>query len=279
VAIAVASLAAWMTGLRLIERPIRRFVDTAQRRAAGDLTAHFPEGRQETEFGRLGSALNVMAAEIDRLVDQKNLLLREVQHRVMNSLQLLSAFIHLQARQVSNEEVRRHLADTRERIVSLSAIYRHLYHSEATSTVDFDEALRALCIETARAYLGSPHLGTGDPAITVDAEPIELPVDTALNLALITHELLTNALKHAYDGDGGPLRVELRRRDDMLELAVIDEGKGLPPDFTFKGTTSLGMTVIRTLTRQLRGTVTTERQAKGAHFIVRIPLRDIPRLA
>ncbi len=139
---------AWWAGRRLIQQPIAALAGAARRHAAGDMSARFPAGKPDTELGQLGAALNAMADEIERLVGQKTLLIREVQHRVMNSLQLLAAFLHLQSRQVDDPAVRKHLRDARERIVSMSVIYRHLYHSEATSTVDFADTLRALCEET-----------------------------------------------------------------------------------------------------------------------------------
>lgn len=276
VVVAFAFVAAWLVGRRLIERPIRSLVETAQRHADGDLGARFAGGRDETELGKLAIALNGMAAAIERLVAQKNLLVREVQHRVMNSLQLLGSFLHLQSRQVQDEAVKKHLQDARGRIVSMSAIYRHLYHSEATGTLEFAAVLHAFCTETGRAYLG----GTG-LAVSVDADPIELPMETALSLSLITHELITNAMKHAYPGaTGGPLHVSLCRIGHNLELAVADEGCGLPDDFVLERTASLGMTVIQSLARQLGGSVSFERRAKGTRFAVVFPLtRDAPKAA
>jgi two-component sensor histidine kinase len=257
----------------MIEQPIGALVSAARRHAAGDMSARFPAGRPGTELGQLGAALNLMAGEIEQLLGQKALLIREVQHRVMNSLQLLAAFLHLQSRQVDDPAVRRHLKDARERIVSMSVIYRHLYHSEAASTVDFAETLKALCEETARAYMDG-----GAAAITVEAESVALPMQAALSLALITHELVTNAVKHGYpSGAGGPLHVSLRRSEDRVELAVADEGKGLPPDFAPERSRSLGMAVIFNLTRQLKGTFAAERRPRGARFVVSFPAPDAAR--
>ena len=258
---------AWWAGRRLIQQPIGALVGAARRHAAGDMSVRFPPGNPGTEFGQLGAALNAMAGEIEKLVGQKTLLIREVQHRVMNSLQLLAAFLHLQSRQVDDPAVRKHLKDARERIVSMSVIYRHLYHSEAMSTVDFAETLKALCEETSRAYLDGRAA-----AITVEAESLPLPMQSALSLALITHELITNAVKHGYSaGAAGSLRVSLRRRGGRVELSVADEGKGLPADFAPERARSLGMAVILNLTRQLEGTFTPERRAPGARFVVSFP--------
>lgn len=268
-ALLTAILLAWWVGRRLIETPIRRFVEAAQRQAAGDLGARFPEARPGTEFGRLGEALNIMVAEIERLIEQKSLLVREVQHRVMNSLQLLSAFLHLQSRQVDDPAIRKYLVDARERIHSLSVIYRHLYHSEATSTVEFGETLKALCAEMERTYFAD-----GGPRIEVRAERLTMPMETALSLALIVHELVTNAVKHAYGAAGGPLLVELARVGDQLRLAVTDQGRGLPGDFDMEHHGSLGMTVIQTLARQLHGSAAAERLEPGTRFTVTFPASD-----
>jgi two-component sensor histidine kinase len=210
-----------------------------------------------------------MAAALERLVQQKTLLIREVQHRVMNSLQLLSSFLHLQSRQISDESARKHLKEARERIVSMSVIYRHLYHSETASDIEFGHVLRLFCAETGKAYMGA-----SGPDISVNADDVVLPMQAALNLALIAHEVITNALKHAYpDGKGGPLQVDLRHRNGNVELAVRDEGKGLPADFDVDSAPSLGMAVVQTLTRQLRGKLTIERLAKGTRFAIAFPLQ------
>jgi two-component sensor histidine kinase len=209
-----------------------------------------------------------MAAAQERLVQQKTLLVREVQHRVMNSLQLLSSFLHLQSRQIQDETSRKHLKEARERIVSMSVIYRHLYHSDTVSEIEFSHVLRLFCTETGKAYMGA-----STPNISVQADEVVLPMQAALSLALIAHELITNALKHAYpEGDGGPLQVDLRHDKGRIELAVSDQGQGLPPDFDPKSVASLGMAVVQTLTRQLHGTLTVERLAKGTRFSVEFPL-------
>jgi two-component sensor histidine kinase len=267
--IALAFFLAWLVGKRLIQRPIRQLVATARRQEAGELGARFPIDRPDTELGQLAQSLNSMAAALERLVQQKTLLIREVQHRVMNSLQLLSSFLHLQSRQISDESARKHLKEARERIVSMSVIYRHLYHSETASDIEFGHVLRLFCAETGKAYMGA-----SGPDISVNADDVVLPMQAALNLALIAHEVITNALKHAYpDGKGGPLQVDLRHRNGNVELAVRDEGKGLPADFDVDSAPSLGMAVVQTLTRQLRGKLTIERLAKGTRFAIAFPLQ------
>lgn len=259
-----ALVVGWIAGWRLVQRPIRGFVQTAQRRVAGEANLRFAEDDANTEYRRLGEALNAMASELERHVDQKVLLVREVQHRVMNSLHLLGAILHLHARQVDNEVARRHLNEARQRVASMSMVYRHLCErNESARSVEFAGMLRAFCEEVADAYLNDK-----PAALEVDAEPMDLPVEAAMSLALITHELVTNAMKHAYGGEGGPLRVEFRRDGNLLELAVTDWGKGLPAGFSAERSASLGMIVIQSLTRQLRGRLTAEALATGTRFTV-----------
>jgi two-component sensor histidine kinase len=266
----LAIMAARWVAYRLIEKPIRHFVQAAERHAAGETDARFAIGGPKSEFRQLGAALDRMAESIALLLEQKNLLLREVQHRVMNSLQLLASFLHLQARRVDDEAARKHLQDARERIVSMSVIYRHLYHSEATSAVDFAGVLKTFCDDAARAYL------KGGRAIAVEAVPVTVSIQTALSLSLILHELLTNAMKHAYQpGRAGALRAELATRDGMLTLAVTDEGLGLPAEFDLAESRSLGLTVVQSLVQQLAGTLCFERLDPGTRFVVTVPLSEV----
>jgi two-component sensor histidine kinase len=203
---ALALGAGWLAGRRLIERPIQHLLAVAQRRAAGDLKARFRADPPTSEFARLGLALNDTAAAFERLLDQKTLLAGEVQHRVMNSLHLLGAILHLHARQVDSETARQHLNEARERVASMSIVHRHLHEGASPQSVDFGMVLRDICQETADADLGE-----GQGTVETAADAVELPTDTAMNLALIAHELIASAGKHAHRGTGGRLRVELRR--------------------------------------------------------------------
>lgn len=269
---ALALGAGWLAGRHLVERPLQHLLAVAQRRAAGDLKARFRAGPPTSEFARLGLALNDTAAAFDRLLDQRALLAGEVQHRVMNSLHLLGAILHLHARQVDSETARQHLNEARERVASMSIVYRHLHEGASLQSVDFRMVLRDICQETGDACC----LGEGQGTVETAADAVELPVDTAMNLALIAHELIASAGKHAHRRAGGRLRVELAARRGVVELAVTTWGKGPPPDLTLERSRSLGMLVIQSLTRQLRGRCSAESRRGETRLSVAVPMPALP---
>jgi two-component sensor histidine kinase len=259
---------AWVATYFLINRPIRAIVNTARRREAGDISAPFPQLRFSSEFGRLSTALSRMSDNIHDLVEQKSFLLRELQHRVMNSLALLSSVLEMQKRYVKNPTAREHLSRARDRVVAMGTVYRYLYQANASDHIEFSSFLRLICEESQNAYAGAHK-----PTISVDVEPLQLSSSHAISLAMLTHELITNALKHAYPPDQpGPIHVVLMRTKDAIELRVSDEGRGIPEDFQVGQSDSLGMKVIVSTAVQLGGKLEVHRLERGTEFVIRLPL-------
>ena len=258
---------AWIATYFLINRPIRAIVNTARRREAGDMTAPFPELAFSTEFGHLSVALSRMSDKIHDLVEQKGFLLRELQHRVMNSLALLSSVLEMQKRYVRNPTAREHLSRARDRVVAMGTVYRYLYQANASDHIEFSSFLKLICEESQNAYAGAHK-----PTISVEAQPLHLSSSHAISLAMLTHELITNALKHAYpEGEPGPIHVSLTRVRDGIELRVSDEGRGLPEDFQIGQSDSLGMKVIASTATQLGGKLEVNRLDQGTEFLIRLP--------
>ena len=256
---------AWIATYFLINRPIRAIVDTARRRESGDTTAPFPDF--SSEFGRLSSALSRMSDKIHDLVDQKGFLLRELQHRVMNSLALLSSVLEMQKRYVRNPTAREHLSRARDRVVAMGTVYRYLYQANASDHIEFSSFLKLICEESQNAYAGAHK-----PTISVEVQPLHLSSSHAISLAMLTHELITNALKHAYpEGEPGPIHVSLKRVRGGIELRVSDEGRGLPEDFQIGQSDSLGMKVIASTATQLGGKLEVNRLDRGTEFLIRLP--------
>jgi two-component sensor histidine kinase len=258
----------WVATHILINRPIRTIVQTAHRLEAGDIGVTFPRINVSTEFGQLSTSLSRMSGRINELLEQRSLLLRELQHRVMNSLTLLSSVLEIQRRNVPDAGAREHLARARDRVVAMGTIYRDLYQTDTPNEVEFSRFLNAICRESQNAYAG-PHKRT----IAVEAEPLKLSGSTAIALAMTTHELITNALKHAYpEGKSGPITVKfVRSEDGGIELRVGDQGRGLPPDFEIGKSTSLGMKVVASTASQLGGTIEANRLEPGTEFVIRLP--------
>lgn len=161
-------------------------------------------------------------------------LLHEVNHRVANSLQLVSAFIHLQAKALSDPAAQAALADTQARIAAIAQVHRRLYTSDDVSGVAMDDYLAALVGEL-EATWSTP---VSPRQLRLSAEPIRLSTDKAVSLGVIVNELVSNACKYAYaDGTAGEIRIDLAREDEQhFVLRVEDDGSGLPLSMAPKGT-------------------------------------------
>jgi two-component sensor histidine kinase len=204
--------------------------------------------------------------ELRRAVEQKSLLLREVNHRVKNSLHLVSSLLQLQMRGLADQGLRDQVQDAIGRIHAIAQVHSRLYQTERFETVELSTYLQALCDDLVSA--------SGDSAgfhLRVEADAVELPTDHAVPLGLIANELITNAIKH---GAGRPLEVvvSLRRAAPRLLFTVSDNGPGLPADFSLEATRSLGMRIVTTLSRQIGGTLEVLPVTQGASFRVVLPL-------
>lgn len=268
IAVLVALLGATLAGMWLLQRPIVALVDTARRREAGDTSAQFPRLGRGSELGRLSQALSAMSSKVDGLLEQKEFLLRELQHRVMNSLQILSSLLLMQSRHAENPETRDQLKSARDRVLSMGTVYRHLYRTETVGPVEFGDFLRLICSESENAY--------GGAKIICNTEPLFVSGNTATSLAVLLHELITNALKYAYpEGDPGEIHINLKRiKRGRIEFRVSDRGRGLPDDFDLEAPSSLGFKVITATVRRFGGTLTVNRLDPGTEFVITFP-RDI----
>ena len=203
--------------------------------------------RQRRKIDELTSLL----AEKERLLEQKDLLTREIDHRVKNSLQIVSAFLQMQRRQISDGDARQAFADTSARVMSVARVHDSLYQAERVDEVDLGQTLESLCSDLAE-LAGAGH------AVDLTAEPgLMVPYRKAVALSLIATELVTNAFKYAAKPAGGG-RVEVSvsaSGPGEVQLRVCDDGAGLPADWAdakarSKGS-GLGMKLIRAMLDQI----------------------------
>ena len=266
--IILAVISVYLAACLMIDRPVRRIIKSARKWESGDTKAAFPKFRYSDEFGQLSAALTRMSARIDELLKQKDLLLRELQHRVMNSLTLLSGLLEMQRRSTKSSVAKENLANARDRVVAMGTVYRHLYQSNTLEYVEFSEFLRTICDTSASAYGGTKR------SIEVDADSLELSGQNAISLGMLTHELITNALKHAYsDNESGSIKVTLKhKKRGCIDLSICDHGRGLPADFHIEGqSSSLGMKIIASTVRQFGGRLEIKRLELGTEFVIHLP--------
>ena len=208
---------------------------------------------------------------IRKSLREKEVLLKEVHHRVKNNLQVISSLLKLQAMNVSDVAARDVFAQSRSRVHSIALVHEKLYQSKDLSHVDFDDYARVLVESLFHAHEAAER-GIS-PVIHID-ERI-LAVDAAIPCGLIINELVTNALRHGFpDGRTGSVQVALRRigseRPGWIELRVTDDGVGLPADVDPRSVASLGLDLVFTFAEQLDAEVDVRRD-HGTAFYVRFP--------
>ena len=203
---------------------------------------------------------------LEKLAAQQALLLREVNHRIANSLQLISSLIELQARKVADADAREALKRAAERVEAVTLVHRRLYTSNDVESVAMDQYLEGLVDELQRAVTTEDHVAQ----ISLTCEPIRVETDKAVSLGLIVNELVTNALKYAYPGCSGDIRVGFHRRAGVVELVVEDDGVGYQEGAAPKGS-GLGTMIVNAMARTLKATVLTDAAHKGTRVVLSLP--------
>jgi len=246
------------TGLLIILRDV-----TERKRAAEALQQAYDE------LIRSNSALQAEVVERKKAEGQimaslieKEVLLKEIHHRVKNNLQIISSLLNLQSGTLSRESAAA-FKESQSRIKSMALIHEMLYRSQDLARIDFADYVRSLTAFLARSYTTKP--GTH---ITIDILDISLDIDTAIPCGLIINELVSNSLKYAFnDRPTGEIKVSLSYADGIYTLIVSDNGTGLPPGTDYRNTASLGLQLVNTLVDQIEGSIRLE-PGTGTTFMI-----------
>jgi PAS domain S-box-containing protein len=198
---------------------------------------------------------------------EKEVLLKEIHHRVKNNLQVTSSLLKLQSGYIQDRQAREMFSESQGRIRSMALVHEKLYQSRDLSRIDFLDYVQTLADLAFRTFGGA----SGRIARRIQGDEVFLGIDTAIPCGLIVNELLSNCLKHAFpDGRQGTVVVAVAREDDeYFTFSVRDDGVGLPPTVDPEKTESLGLQLVKTLTVQLRATLQVIR-AHGTEFRVRL---------
>jgi two-component sensor histidine kinase len=239
------------------------------------------DSRSEGEFSGhdiafLQGAASILGMAIERQRSERNLkaaldrhqvLLKEVNHRVKNSLQIVTGMLHLQAGAVNDAKLSAHLAEASTRISAVGHAYERLSYDTDVEHIDLGAYLKEVCAD---AVSMSSHC-----KLDFDAAPgIRLHTDRAIPLALVVNELVTNAAKYAFAGrSNGQIRVHVAQPDaDTALVSVSDNGVGLPAGFDISKSKGLGMRIVTALAKQLAAGVTQRSDADGTEFALSVPL-------
>jgi len=225
----------------------------------GDPVAMVGVARDITERKRTDESLRASLRE-------KEVLLKEIHHRVKNNLQVISSLLSLQAEYLTDESMLRIMRESQGRVKSMALVHEKLYQSHNLAEIDFGDYVRVLVMQLFRSY-GVSH---DSIQMVIAADAVALGVDRAIPCGIIVNELVTNALKYAFPaGRKGKIEVELRSMDPgMIRLVIRDDGVGLPPDLAFHKADSLGLTLVHMLTEQVQGELTIPRTSAGAEFML-----------
>ncbi|HEX9007464.1 MAG TPA: PAS domain S-box protein [Bacteroidota bacterium] len=203
-------------------------------------------------------------AKLRRSLEEKEILLKEVHHRVKNNLQIISSLLNLQMGHVQDATLAEILRESQNRIRSMALIHERLYRSGDLSRVDFGYYVRNLT-----SYLSRTYASAAQPVrVSVEIGTILLGVDLAIPCGLIVNELVTNAFRHAFvDGREGEVTITMTQNESVCRLSVRDNGVGLPDGFEGRRTTTLGLQLVETLTEQINGVLEMQRSG-GTEFSI-----------
>lgn len=184
---------------------------------------------------------------------EKEVLLREVHHRVKNNMQVISSLLNLQSRRIADPDVQEMFRESQRRIRSMALIHERLYQSSDLSRIEFSQYLRTLASHLFHSY----QVSADRVRLRLDTEEVFININTAIPCGLIVNELISNALKHAFPGGRtGEVAVELRRAEgERYLLRVSDDGVGIPAGLDFRSTETLGLQIVNTLVSQLDGAI------------------------
>lgn len=203
----------------------------------------------------------------DRALISKDATIREIHHRVKNNLQTVSALLRLQARRIEDPSAAAAIEEAVRRVASIALVHETLSNS-AQDTVQFDEVIGKI-MQSAIELSTRPN----EISIVKNGEFGLIPAIVATPLALVLTELVHNALEHGVSSSGSKVELQVMRSEKLIEVEVVDDGVGLPADFSFDNT-NLGLQIVRTLTQnELAGSIEFNRRAAGTAFKLVIPLQ------
>ena len=199
---------------------------------------------------------------IKRSLAEKDVLMKEINHRVKNNMAVVSSLLRLQSNKVEDEHYKAMFNDSINRINTMASIHEKLCQSEDLSKIIFSDYIKDMVNNIFKSYGLSSRI-----KLIVDVEEIILDIDASIPCGLIVNELITNSMKYAFpEGKEGEIRVSLCKNDkDEIELTVGDNGVGMPEGLDFRNADSLGLTLVNALVKQLEGKMELNKE-KGTKF-------------
>jgi len=239
------------------------------------------DSRSEAEFlehdlAFLQGAANILGMAIERerherelnaALERHKVLLNEINHRVKNSLAMVSSMLNLQARDIANPELTVHLSEAAHRIAAIGKAHDQLSYSSNTEQMDIGRYIKAICGDL-------DHSVAHCQVIADVVDGITIKTDRAISIALIVNELIANAAKYAYNNEtGGKIWINVARdSQESFSVSVRDKGNGLPADFDLQKVTGLGMRIVAAFSKQVNATIKARSLEPGTEFVLSVPV-------
>jgi two-component sensor histidine kinase/CheY-like chemotaxis protein len=204
------------------------------------------------------------------LAAEREVLLREVNHRVGNSLQIIASLLHLQANSSTEDDVKAALTNAMGRVAAVAQVHRRLYTSHDLKSVLLNQYLDALLEDLRRSAEGNRM-----SRLTLKSEAIEIDPDRAVAIGIIVNELVMNAVKYAYPDGAGPIHVDLRAQDDHLLLSIADDGVGLNVKSDPRST-GMGQRIVTAMASKLDASVERDPAHAGTRIVLRFRRANAP---
>ncbi|MEO8766042.1 MAG: histidine kinase dimerization/phosphoacceptor domain -containing protein [Ginsengibacter sp.] len=256
----------WFIGLvaLLFVLTIYRVIKFRTKQLAAD------KNKLEQTVGERTVQLKQSLSEQAELLAEKDVLMREIHHRVKNNLQVISGLLELQSNRLGDEAAKDALREGRNRVRSIALIHQNLYQFENLSTIELSRFVKELFRQVASVFKQQKNVVTN-----IEVPTLYLDIDSAVPLGLIMNELLSNSLKYAFsDVAAGKINMAIHTvTDGKYQLLYSDNGPGLPPGFDFKKASTLGIQLINDLSRQIGGSVRYETN-NGAVFTINFTNRN-----
>jgi two-component sensor histidine kinase/ABC-type uncharacterized transport system substrate-binding protein len=219
----------------------------------GEVTAVVEHGRDVSERIQMIEAIKNSEEKLKASLREKEVLLKEIHHRVKNNMAVVSSLLHLQSQYVKDEDLRKIFSESRNRIAAMALVHEKLYQSKDFIEINLKEYIQTLIDNLFSSY----NINKESVRLKTEIDNVHLDIDRLIPCGLILNELITNSLKHAFqDKEDGEIRITFKKLDsDKVIFNVSDNGSGLPEDVDFENPQTLGLKLIYSLARQLRGDI------------------------
>jgi two-component sensor histidine kinase len=219
-----------------------------------------------TEIKEANEALVLKNNEQKSLIKEKEVLLKEVHHRVKNNLQVVTSLLSLQGRFSDNSQTEILFKNCKNRIKSMSMIHEMLYKSHDVSKINYEDYINKLISELIASMKGEEH----NVELKIDVQDVRLDINTSIPLSLLVNEIVTNSLKYGIIGDSpGCIYFKMKKCDsNKYNILIGDNGIGFEDEINFENTSTLGLKLINRLITQLKGSIKKIKEKKGTHYTI-----------